>query len=235
MVCCRFAMPAALLVAWGLQTLAVGLLSSGPAVSRADEPPASTSLFNGRDLTGWQGDLAGYEVMDGEIRCKKGAGGSLLTTREFADCVLTFEFRLTPGANNGLAIRAPATGNAAFEGLELQILDDAHPKYADLQPWQVHGSIYGVVPAARDCLKPAGEWNTEEVTVEGSKVKVVVNGHGEVQSLHIDPEFHKEGPSALEPVLVAALQEAAAKARELHQSRMQSATAGFSLPGLGGL
>ena len=60
--------------------------------------------------------------------------------------------------------------------MELQILDDSHPKYADLQPWQVHGSIYGVVPAARDCLKPTGEWNTEEVTVQGSKVKVVVNG-----------------------------------------------------------
>jgi hypothetical protein len=90
--------------------------------------------------------------------------------------VLTFEFRLTPGANNGLAIRAPTTGNAAFDGMELQILDDSHPKYADLQPWQVHGSIYGVVPAARDCLKPTGEWNTEEVTVQGSKVKVVVNG-----------------------------------------------------------
>ena len=190
MVCYRFAMPAALLVAGALQTLVVGLLSSAPAISRADEPPAFTSLFNGSDLTGWQGDLAGYEVVDGEIRCKKGAGGSLLTTREFADCVLTFEFRLTPGANNGLAIRAPLTGNAAFDGLELQILDDSHPKYADLQPWQVHGSIYGVVPAARDCLKPTGEWNTEEVTVVGSKVKVVVNGK---QILDADIAPYRDG------------------------------------------
>lgn len=74
-----------------------------------------------------------------------------------------------------------------------------------------------------------------EVSHGGGAVKVVVNGHGEVQSLRIDPEFHKEGPAVVEPVLVAALQEASAKARELHQSRMQSATAGFSLPGLGGL
>ena len=73
-----------------------------------------------------------------------------------------------------------------------------------------------------------------EISHGGGAVKVVVNGHGDVQSLRIDPEFHKEGPAAVEPVLVAALQEAAAKARELHQARMQSATAGFSLPGIGG-
>ena len=60
--------------------------------------------------------------------------------------------------------------------MELQILDDGHPKYANLQPWQVHGSIYGVVAAERDCLKPAGEWNVEEVTAKGSRVTVVVNG-----------------------------------------------------------
>ena len=150
---------------------------TAPVALRAEEPAGTfATLFNGKDLTGWQGDLNGYEVVDGEIRCKKGAGGGLLTTREFADCVLVFEFRLTPGANNGLAIRAPTSGDPAFEGMELQILDDGHPKYADIHPWQTHGSIYGVVAAARDCLKPAGEWNTEEVTVQGSKVKVVVNG-----------------------------------------------------------
>ena len=148
----------------------------GPLV-RADQPPAGfTSLFNGTDLDGWQGDVTGYEAVDGEIRSRKGVGGNLLTKREFADFILHFEFRLTPGANNGLGIRAPAKGDAAFAGIELQILDDGHEKYAKIQPWQVHGSIYGVVPAARDCLKPVGEWNTEEVTVQGSKIKVVVNG-----------------------------------------------------------
>ena len=160
-----------------LVATAIVMLQAVPVAPRAEEPAGTfTPLFNGKDLTGWQGDLNGYEVVDGEIRCKKGAGGGLLTTREFADCVLAFDFRLTPGANNGLAIRSPTTGDPAFEGMELQILDDGHPKYADLQPWQTHGSIYGVVAAARDCLKPAGEWNTEEVTVVGSNVKVVVNG-----------------------------------------------------------
>jgi hypothetical protein len=71
----------------------------------------------------------------------------------------------------------PPTGKAAFDGIELQILDDGHEKYKGIEPWQAHGSIYGVVAAERGkCLKPAGEWNTEEVTVQGTRVKVVVNG-----------------------------------------------------------
>lgn len=134
-------------------------------------------LFNGRDLSGWQGATDGYEAVNGELRSKPGVGGNLLTTDEFGDFVLRFDFKLTPGANNGLAIRVPPKGNAAFDGIELQILDDGHEKYKDLQPWQAHGSIYGVVAAERGtCLKPAGQWNSEEVTVQGSKIKVVVNG-----------------------------------------------------------
>ncbi len=134
-------------------------------------------LFNGKDLSGWQGDTNGYEAVGGELRSKPGVGGNLLTTEEFGDFVLRFDFKLTPGANNGLAIRAPLAGDAAFEGIELQILDDGHDKYKSIEPWQCHGSIYGVVAAERGtCLKPAGEWNTEEVTVQGPKIKVVVNG-----------------------------------------------------------
>jgi hypothetical protein len=155
--------------------LAAGLLLVVPRAATAEEP-GFRSLFDGSSLTGWQGDIAGYDVVAGEIRTRQGTGGNLLTTEEFTDFVLRFEFQLTPGANNGLGIRMPTNGNAAYEGLEIQILDDGHPQYADLKPWQVHGSIYGVVAAERGCLKPAGEWNEEEVTVSGSHVKVVVNG-----------------------------------------------------------
>ena len=147
------------------------------AVARAEAPPEGfTALFNGRDLDGWQGKVDGYEVVDGVMRCRPGHGGSVFTKGEYGDFVLKFEFKLAPGANNGLGIRMPPAGDAAFQGMELQILDDGHPKYASIQPWQVHGSIYGVVAAERGCLKPAGEWNTEEVTVQGSRIKVVVNG-----------------------------------------------------------
>ncbi len=143
----------------------------------ADAEEGFTSLFDGRSLAGWQGASAGYEAVNGELRSKPGVGGNLLTVGEYDDFVLKFDFRLTPGANNGLAIRMPPVGNAAVAGMELQILDDGHEKYRGIEPWQSHGSIYGVVAAERGkCLKPAGEWNTEEVTVQGTRVKVVVNG-----------------------------------------------------------
>jgi len=133
------------------------------------------SLFNGKDLTGWVGDTKGYVVENGEIACKP--GGNIFAEKEYSDFVFRFEFKLTPGANNGVAIRAPMhEGNPSYTGMEIQILDDRHPKYKDLHEYQAHGSVYGVVPAKRDHLKPVGEWNSEEITVKGRQVTVVLNG-----------------------------------------------------------
>ena len=133
-------------------------------------------LFNGRDLSGWVGATDGYAVEDGVLYCDPDAGGNLYTEGEYGDFVLRFAFKLTPGANNGLGIRAPLEGDAAYQGMELQILDDSAAKYADLAPYQYHGSVYGVVPAERGHLKPPGEWNEQEVTCDGRRVKVVLNG-----------------------------------------------------------
>jgi len=155
--------------------LLVGLFVAVALPCGADEA-GFTPLFNGRDLTGWEGDVSGYHVVDGELRSRAGSAGKLLSVASFADFELRFEFRLTPAANNGLGIRLGPGRDTAYSGIELQILDDGHPKYAGLQPWQAHGSIYGVVPAERGCLAPTGEWNTEEVTVRGSRITVVVNG-----------------------------------------------------------
>lgn len=136
------------------------------------------SLFNGKDLTGWKGAAENYEVADGAIRCKAGHGGVLHTEKEYGDFVVRLEFRLPPGGNNGLAIRYPGQGDAAYAGMcELQVLDSEHPKYAKLDPRQYHGSAYGMIPAARGFLRPTGEWNYQEVTVEGSKLKVELNGN----------------------------------------------------------
>jgi hypothetical protein len=92
--------------------------------------------------------------------------------------VLRFEFQLTAGANNGIGIRCPrqAKGNLHLEGIELQVLDNTAEKYQTLKPYQYHGSVYGIVPAKREFLKPVGEWNSQEVTVQGRKIKVVLNG-----------------------------------------------------------
>jgi hypothetical protein len=136
------------------------------------------SVFNGRNFDGWVGPVSEYEVKDDAICCQKGKGGTIYTKDEFADFVARLEFKLPPGGNNGLAIRYPGEGDTAYVGLcELQILDDDAPQYqGKLDPRQACGSVYGMVAAHRGYVRPAGEWNFEEVTVKGSKIKVELNG-----------------------------------------------------------
>ncbi|MBI3850859.1 MAG: DUF1080 domain-containing protein [Verrucomicrobia bacterium] len=137
------------------------------------------SLFDGQSLKGWtlvgkHGE--GYGVKDGVIYCAKGGGGNLYAEKEYSDFILRFEFKLEPGSNNGIGIRAPLEGDGAYVGMEIQVLEDSAPQYANLKPWQFHGSIYCVVPAKRGALKKIGEWNQEEILAQGRHIKVTLNG-----------------------------------------------------------
>ncbi len=135
------------------------------------------SVFNGKDFSGWAGPIENYDVDQGVIRCKPGKGGTIHTEKEYTDFVVRFQFKLPPGGNNGLAIRYPGTGDTAYKGMcELQILDNDAPKYAKLDQRQYHGSAYGMVAAHRGYLRPTGEWNFQQVTVQGSTIKVELNG-----------------------------------------------------------
>ena len=139
--------------------------------------PGFVSLFNGKDLTGWAGPVDNYEVKDGAIMCKPGKGGTIYFNREYTDFIARLEFKLPPGGNNGLAIRYPGTGDTAYGGMcEIQVLDDPADQYKDLDPRQYCGSVYGIVPAKRGYVRPAGEWNYYQVTVKGSTIKVELNG-----------------------------------------------------------
>ncbi len=135
-----------------------------------------TTLFAGGSLDGWQGDTDSYEVVDGAIQCKAGKGGNLFTKDRYTDFTVRLQFRVPPGGNNGLAIRYPGTGDPAYTGFEVQVLDDSAEKYAKLAPYQYHGSVYGMVPSHRGYQRPVGEWNFEAVTVRGSHFTVMLNG-----------------------------------------------------------
>jgi hypothetical protein len=134
------------------------------------------AVFDGRTLDGFAGAIDNYVVEDGAIRCLEGKGGTLFTKARYGDFVARLQFRLPPGGNNGLAIRYPGSGDAAYDAVEVQVLDNTAPKYSKLKPWQYHGSLYGLVPAARGFLRPVGEWNFEQVTVKGSRITVELNG-----------------------------------------------------------
>lgn len=135
------------------------------------------SIFNGSDLAGWTGATDSYHAEHGAIVCREGTGGVLFTEKEYTDFIARHEFKLPPGGNNGLAIRYLEEGNAHLKGMcEIEILDDDHEKYAQLDPRQFHGSVYGLVAPHRGYLRPAGEWNFQQVTVRGSNIKIELNG-----------------------------------------------------------
>ena len=139
------------------------------------------SLFDGTNLDSWTGNTSGYLVEEGAVvvhpdKAGEGGGGNLYTKEEFADFIYRFDFQLTPGANNGIGVHAPLEGDAAYVGMEIQVLDNEADKYKGLQPYQYHGSVYGVIPAKRGFLKPTGEWNQEEIMVKGTQIKVTLNG-----------------------------------------------------------
>ena len=159
-----------------LSLLATITLAFAPSSLFADEK-GFVSIFNGKDFTGWAGPIDNYQVTDGTIQCKPGKGGTIYTKENYSDFVVRMEIKLPAGGNNGLAIRYPGKGDTAYVGMcELQVLDNTAKKYAKLHPAQYHGSAYGMVAAKRGFLKKPGEWNTQEVTVKGHTIKVVLNG-----------------------------------------------------------
>ena len=135
-------------------------------------------LFDGTSMSQWMGNTKDYTSVDGSISLdpRGGGGGNLYTKKEYSDFIYRFEFQLSPNANNGLGIRTPSTGDPAYHGIELQILDSESPVYKNIELYQFHGSVYGIIPAKRGFLKPTGEWNVQEVIADGDNIKVTLNG-----------------------------------------------------------
>lgn len=155
-------------------------LSLMAMTTQPDSEKGFVSLFNGKDLSGWKlikGHGPGYVVRDGVLVCPADGGGNLFAEKEYANFALRFEFKTEPGGNNGVGIRTPLEGDAAYVGMEIQILDDQHERYkGKIRSEQHHGSVYDVIPARTGYLKPAGEWNTEEITANGTRIRVKLNG-----------------------------------------------------------
>ncbi|MBR4434151.1 MAG: DUF1080 domain-containing protein, partial [Bacteroidaceae bacterium] len=136
-------------------------------------------LFDGSNMDNWQGNLDNYTLIDGTIYVDAayGSGGNLYTKKKYSDFIYRFEFQfMVLGVNNGVGIRTPMDVDAAYEGMEIQILDHDAPYYRDLREYQQHGSVYGIIPAKRVKFPELGTWNTEEIRAEGDHITVTVNG-----------------------------------------------------------
>jgi hypothetical protein len=153
-----------------------------------DVPAGFTRLFNGKDLTGWKthgGSLKAWGVEKGHLYVAQPArrkpGGReepfwLMTEKEYSDFELRLEFKVPANGNSGVALRAPLKGDPAYQGMEIQILDDNAPAYKNLRRDRYTGSIYGVVPPSKRVSKPAGEWNQLRIVCKGPKVTIELNG-----------------------------------------------------------
>lgn len=174
--------------------------ASAPLATAGEE--GFQPLFDGASLKGWllvNGKGRGYVVENGAIVCPEDGGGNLFTERAYADFILRLQWRLWEGGNNGIGIRAPLEGDAAYAGIEIQILDDEAPLYQKmrLKPAQYTGSIYDVFPARRGFVLRNGAWNDMEISAHGRKIRVMLNGQiitdanlDEVK----DPEVLKKHP-----------------------------------------
>src|SRR5277367_2089897 len=136
-------------------------------------------LFDGKTLDGWTNVIKfgpPYYVTNGVIASPANAGNDLVTEKAYSDFILRMDFKLTPGANNGVGIRTPLeNANLTYVGNEIQILDDDDAQYAHLEPGQYCGSLYKIFAAKRGALKKVGEWNHYEITVDGRHFKIVLN------------------------------------------------------------
>jgi len=150
-----------------------------PTMERLMGEDGWTDLFNGASLVGWQqvgGEQETWGVDDGRLYTDGEGGGWLSTTRQFNDFELELEFNVPAGGNSGVFVRTPRAGNPAYAGLEIQVLDDAAPEYAELKPWQFCGSVYSLIPAGKRVTKPAGEWQKMYIRYDDFTIQVKLNG-----------------------------------------------------------
>ena len=174
-------------------------------LSPEEEKAGYELLFDGTNLDQWHGGKANYLPIDGAIyvSANYGADGNLYTNKKYSDFIFRFEFCFVrPGINNGVGIRTKDGVDAAYDGMEIQILDHDDPIYQGLREYQVHGSVYGIIPAKRIKHKPLGEWNYEEIRAEGDHITVTLNGEvlvdGDIrkacQGHNMAPEAGKPNP-----------------------------------------
>lgn len=169
---------------------------AGPTL--ADAPKGFEPLFNGKDLTGWKatGNPKVWGAENDVLFVQGGGGGWLMTEKEYDNFELRLEFKLPKMGNSGVGLRAPLKGDPAYQGMEIQLIDDINWK--KLQKWQQTGSIYGVVPAAKIAVRPPGEWNQMRIVCKGREVLIELNGEKLVDANLDDHKQHfKSHPGLL--------------------------------------
>lgn len=121
-------------------------------------------------------------VEKGVLQGGEPRGSWLISEKEYSDFTLQFEFKLGERGNSGCALRVPMRGDPAFDGIELQMADFRYnPEAKDSE---LTGGIYRAIAPMKQVYKPT-EWNKYQITLKGSRMKVVLNGEL-IQDLNLD-------------------------------------------------
>lgn len=155
----------------------VCVLALHDRLAAAEPVEGFVSIFNGRDLTGWKvnqgGKMSVWGAQDGILYVDGRGGGWLLSEKDYGDFEIRLEYKMPVHGNSGVALRSPTKGNPAYDGMEIQLIDDKG--WEKLEPWQHTGSIYDVVAPSSQPGKPAGQWNKIRIVAKGKYVLVEVN------------------------------------------------------------
>lgn len=145
-----------------------------------DSTPQWKSLFNGTDLTGWNHVGPGFmTVEDGLIQTHGGMGLLYYTGEKFGNCKIRVVYRMRDENNNsGIFIRIPVEPREEWMpvhyGYEVQI--DNHPELSDEFEYHSTGMLYSFTKPLATAWKPGPEWNTLEITLDGNRTIVELNG-----------------------------------------------------------
>ncbi len=150
-----------------------------PVRAGADGPTEWQTLFNGTDLAGWHGvggPATNWNVADGVLACTGEKGSTWLRTdRKYGNVELSLQYKVPENGNSGVFVRAPLEGAPWVDGLEIQILDDHGPRWENLKPYQYTGAIYAVQAPSKRVTKPAGQWQSMRILLDGRRCAVWVN------------------------------------------------------------
>lgn len=166
-----------------------------PTLTAEERAAGWRSLFDGTSLAGWHiyhgtGTPTNWGAVNGTLM-RLSAGGDLVTNEQFANFELALDWRISRGGNSGILYRIDDGGAATdMSGPELQVLDDSlHAE--GKSPLTSSGSVYGIYPAARAVVHPAGEWNSARLVVTGNTVEHWLNGTRVVQYVLGSPDWEQ--------------------------------------------
>lgn len=165
--------------------------STGPnELTAAEQRDGWKVLFNGENMDGWRTykdrENDSWEVVDGTLHCKPEEAASkradLLTTEQYGDFELVFDWKVAPGDNSGVIYRATEEFDEPYySGPEYQVIDDKNYS-SDLTATQTSASNYDMHAAPEDKpINPPGEWNTGKIVAHGNHVEHWLNGEKVVE------------------------------------------------------